>query len=59
MCSFSTYKGWAKKVFKDAPEDEAVDKLWNAIFKTVRADQDDVIAAGQSHLTTETCQLLK
>ncbi len=43
-------KGWAKKVFKDAPEDEAVDKLWNAIFKTVRADQDDVIAAWQSHL---------
>ncbi len=44
-------KSWAKKVFKDASEKEAVDRLWKAIFKTVRADQDDIIVAWQKHLS--------
>ncbi|WP_129724296.1 aminopeptidase [Xylanivirga thermophila] len=43
-------KGWAKKVFDGLPGDEAVDKLWKAIFKTVRADHDDIITAWQQHL---------
>ena len=29
---------WAKKVFPDCSEDEAVEKLWDAIFKSVRVD---------------------
>jgi len=32
---------WAKKVFPELPLKEAVDKLWDAIFKSVRVDQDD------------------
>lgn len=43
-------KSWASKVFKDVSEDQAVDKLWEAIFKTVRADKDDIIAAWKEHL---------
>lgn len=41
---------WAAKVFPDAPEDQQVDKLWNAIFHTVRVDQDDPVEAWQKHL---------
>ncbi|MBM7580724.1 aminopeptidase [Jeotgalibacillus terrae] len=41
--------GWAKKVFPDAPESEAVDQLWNAIFKAVRVDQQDPVAAWKEH----------
>src|SRR5690606_12348161 len=29
---------WAMKVFPDIPKKEAVEKLWEAIFKTVRID---------------------
>ena len=29
---------WARKVFPGCPEDEAVEKLWEAIFQTVRVD---------------------
>ncbi|KIL50774.1 aminopeptidase 2 [Jeotgalibacillus alimentarius] len=41
--------GWAKKVFPDAEESEAVDQLWNAIFKAVRVDQQDPVAAWKEH----------
>ncbi len=41
---------WAAKVFPDAPEEERVGKLWDAIFKAVRADRDDAVAAWQEHL---------
>ena len=37
-------KKWAKKVFPDLPEDEAVEKLWEAILYTSRADNDGVAA---------------
>lgn len=42
-------KAWAKKIFKDLSYDEAVDKLWEYIFKAVRADKDDPIAAWEEH----------
>ncbi|MDW4525162.1 aminopeptidase [Rossellomorea marisflavi] len=42
-------KEWAAKVFPDAPEDEQVDLLWNAIFKAVRADQADPVQAWKDH----------
>lgn len=32
---------WAKKVFPDLPETEAVEKLWRAILSTARADGAD------------------
>ena len=37
-------KAWAKKVFPDLSEDEAVEKLWEAILYTSRADGDGVAA---------------
>lgn len=40
---------WARKVFPDASEQEAVEKLWEAIFATARADVDDPIAAWEAH----------
>lgn len=40
---------WAKKVFPQASEEEAVALLWDAIFKAVRLDTPDPIAAWQQH----------
>ena len=37
-------KAWAKKVFPGIPEDEAVEKLWQAILYTSRADNNGVSA---------------
>ncbi|MCA0988382.1 aminopeptidase [Guptibacillus algicola] len=42
---------WAKKVFPDKGE-EAVEKLWDQIFKITRVDQDDPIAAWNEHNAT-------
>lgn len=43
---------WAAKVFPDAPADQQIDKLWEAIFRTVRVDQPDTLAAWQEHIAT-------
>ncbi len=40
---------WAKHVFPDLPTDEAVQKLWDAIFKTVRVDNQDPQNAWSNH----------
>lgn len=40
---------WAKKVFPDVSEAEAVDKLWEQIFRATRVDQDDPVAAWAEH----------
>jgi aminopeptidase len=42
-------KSWAKKVFSDLSEEEAVAKLWDAIIKTVRVDTPDPVAAWEEH----------
>jgi aminopeptidase len=42
-------KSWAKKVFSELSEDEAVTKLWDAILKTVRVDTQDPVAAWEEH----------
>lgn len=42
-------KSWAKKVFPQLSEEEAVEALWEAIFKTVRVDTQDPVAAWQHH----------
>ncbi len=40
---------WAKKVFPKLSEDEAMEELWNAIFKTVRVDTIDPVASWETH----------
>jgi aminopeptidase len=42
-------KSWAKKVFPELCEDEAVKKLWDAIFKAVRCDEENPVAAWEEH----------
>jgi aminopeptidase len=41
--------GWAKSVFPEMNETEAVEGLWEAIFKTVRVDEADPVAAWEEH----------
>ena len=43
-------QSWADKVFPEVPAEERVDKLWEAIFHTVRLDREDPVAAWQEHL---------
>jgi aminopeptidase len=41
---------WAAKVFPKLPEDQGVDRLWQAIFDICRVTQPDPIAAWQQHI---------
>jgi len=40
---------WAAAVFPDLPLDEALARLWHAIFAASRADQPDPVAAWKEH----------
>lgn len=40
---------WAQKIFPDLPKEQAIAKLWETIFKTIRVDSDDPIAAWNKH----------
>ena len=40
---------WAAAVFPDLPREEALTKLWQAIFAASRADQADPVAAWKTH----------
>ncbi|MGZ5944115.1 MAG: aminopeptidase [Isosphaeraceae bacterium] len=40
---------WAAAVFPDLPPDEALARLWDAIFAASRADQTDPVAAWKEH----------
>ncbi len=40
---------WARTVFPDVPEDEAVRRLWDAIFAASRVDEPDPVAAWAAH----------
>lgn len=40
-------KGWSDKVFPN--DSNGVEKLWDAIFKAVRVDQEDPVAAWKHH----------
>ena len=42
--------GWAKKVFPDRPEAEAVEKLWALIFDVCRVSTGDPVAAWRDHV---------
>lgn len=43
------HPGWAKAVFPGLPEEEAVARLWQAIFQATRADAEDPVAAWEAH----------
>ncbi|SDW98108.1 aminopeptidase [Marininema mesophilum] len=40
---------WAKKVFPNKGEEEAVEDLWDAIFQATRVDQEDPVATWNEH----------
>ncbi|MGG1676313.1 aminopeptidase [Neobacillus sp. NRS-1170] len=40
---------WAAKVFPDVPSEQQVDKLWEAIFKSVRVDAENPVEAWKKH----------
>lgn len=40
---------WSEKVFPGVSKEEAVDKMWEAIFKCTRVDQEDPIASWDQH----------
>ncbi|HEX3985280.1 MAG TPA: aminopeptidase [Acidobacteriaceae bacterium] len=40
---------WAAAVFPDLTADQALGRLWDAIFAASRADQDDPVAAWKTH----------
>ena len=40
---------WAKKVFPDLSEKQAIQKLWDYIFKTMRLDKKDPVKAWATH----------
>ncbi|WP_297629614.1 aminopeptidase [uncultured Clostridium sp.] len=42
-------KAWARKVFSTLSEDEAVDALWETIFKIVRVDLENPVDAWAKH----------
>lgn len=42
-------QGWADMVFPNEPEETRVEKLWDAIFSTVRVDAEDPISAWKLH----------
>lgn len=41
---------WARKMFPELTEDEALARLWDAIFAATRADLDDPVGAWTAHL---------
>jgi len=43
-------EAWAKLVFPDLAANEAIEAMWQAIFRACRADQDDPVAAWRSHV---------
>jgi aminopeptidase len=43
---------WARRMFPDLPEDQAVDRLAQAIFAASRVDTSDPVAAWQAHNAT-------
>lgn len=42
-------QAWANMVFADAPEEERVALLWDAIFKATRIDQENPVEAWKQH----------
>lgn len=50
IASYPT-KSWAKKVFPNILEDEAIEKLWQAVIKVTRIDEDnDPVVSWNKHI---------
>jgi aminopeptidase len=45
----SATRAWAAAVFPDLPKEEALGRLWQAIFKASRVDREDPVAAWKEH----------
>lgn len=41
---------WAKKVFPELDEAEAIDKLWDSIFEVTRMNEENPVAAWEAHI---------
>jgi len=48
IVSYAT-PAWASAVFPELPQEQAIERLWHAIFAASRADQADPIAAWKRH----------
>ena len=48
IVAFAT-PAWAKAVFPEMPQEEAVTRLWQAIFSASRVDRPDPVAAWKEH----------
>ncbi|MCR2803888.1 aminopeptidase [Paenibacillus soyae] len=43
-------RAWADKVFADLPAEQRIDAMWEAIFRMVRVDKEDPVAAWREHI---------
>ncbi|KGQ22764.2 aminopeptidase [Thermus filiformis] len=43
------HPAWARRLFPELPEEEAVNRLWEALFQVTRVDQEDPVAAWEAH----------
>jgi aminopeptidase len=48
----SPTKEWASKIFPDVTGEQAMEKLWEAIFQTCRVDQPDPVDAWIKHIAS-------
>jgi aminopeptidase len=46
----SAAPAWAAKIFPDIDSEQAMEKLWQALFETTRAVQPDPVAAWREHI---------
>jgi aminopeptidase len=44
------HPAWARAIFPELPQEDAVAKLWDAIFAATRTDEPNPVAAWQSHI---------
>lgn len=44
--------GWAEKVYPDLPGEEALEALFETVFRLCRLDQDDPVAAWEEHIAS-------
>lgn len=45
----SPVQGWAAQVFPDLPADKQLERLWDAVFRACRLDEDEPVAAWETH----------
>lgn len=48
---------WAKKVFPNVSDDEAIDQLWQAIFNATRVNEDNPVKAWEVHKNNLSSQM--